>query len=193
MVEIPTAERLATAAREIIAAEGAAAVSMRRVAEAAGVTAMAIYRHYENREVLLRAVADSTGRELGAAWKDPEPDGEWFDRFDTLLDRFLDFALGQPHLYRFLMTESWARARVYPDSFREPGSPPFTALVRLIEEGIRDGVLRDDDPPEAALTVSTQTQGMVLHYLAGRMGAAEPEFRALCRRTSRRIFDGLRT
>ncbi|MBN9744288.1 TetR/AcrR family transcriptional regulator [Amycolatopsis sp. A1MSW2902] len=193
MVEIPTAERLASAAREIIAAEGAAAVSMRRVAEAAGVTAMAIYRHYENREVLLRAVADATGRELGAAWKDPAPDGDWFDRFDALLARFLDFALGQPHLYRFLMTDDGAQARLYPDGFREPGSPPFTALVRLIEEGMRDGVLREDDPLEAALTVSTQTQGMVLHYLAGRMGVAEPEFRALCRRTSRRIFDGLRT
>ncbi|WP_406642267.1 TetR/AcrR family transcriptional regulator [Amycolatopsis sp. WGS_07] len=192
MAELPTAERLVAAAREIIAAEGAAAVTMRRVAEAAGVTAMAIYRHYENREVLLRAVADATGRELGAAWKDPMSEGDWTDRYDALLDGFLDFALGQPHLYRFLMTDSWARARLYPDGFREPGSPPFTALVRLIEDGMRDGVLRADDPLEAALTVSTQMQGMVLHYLAGRMGTAEPEFRALCRRTSRRVFYGLK-
>ncbi|UKD54968.1 TetR/AcrR family transcriptional regulator [Amycolatopsis sp. FU40] len=192
MPGIPTAERLVAAAREIVAAEGAAAVTMRRVAEAAGVTAMAIYRHYANREVLLRAVADATGRELGAAWKDPMSEGEWTDRYDALLDGFLDFALGQPHLYRFLMTDSWARARLYPDGFREPGSPPFTALVRLIEDGMREGVLRADDPLEAALTVSSQMQGMVLHYLAGRMGTTEPEFRELCRRTSRRVFCGLK-
>ncbi|WP_033295277.1 TetR/AcrR family transcriptional regulator [Amycolatopsis jejuensis] len=191
MSQVPTAERIASAARDIVATEGAAAVSMRRVAEAAGVTAMAIYRHYENREVLLRAVADATGRELGTTWKDPAPDGTWQDRFEALLDRFLDFALGQPHLYRFLMTDDWAQARLYPDGFREPGSPPFTALVRLVEEGMREGVLREDDPLEVALTISTQSQGMVLHYLAGRMGTTEAEFRSMCRRTSRRILDGI--
>ena len=55
----PTAVRIAGAALRILETEGAAAVSMRRVAQEAGVTAMAIYHHYDNREALLHAVTDA--------------------------------------------------------------------------------------------------------------------------------------
>ena len=58
MNEIATKERIASAALTILEKEGANAVSMRRVAEAAGITAMAIYHHFENREVLLNFVTD---------------------------------------------------------------------------------------------------------------------------------------
>jgi AcrR family transcriptional regulator len=52
-----TADRIAAEASAILRAEGADAVSMRRVASAVGITPMAIYRHFPNREALLRAVA----------------------------------------------------------------------------------------------------------------------------------------
>ncbi|MBB4685436.1 TetR/AcrR family transcriptional regulator [Amycolatopsis jiangsuensis] len=187
----PTAERIATAAREILAAEGTAAVTMRRVAEATGITPMAIYRHYDNREVLLRAVATTAARELAEVWREPAPNEDWAARFDLLQDRFLDFAVGQPHLYRFLMTDDWAQARRFPGDFRDHGGPPLAELVRLVEEGMRTGVLREDDPLEVALTVSTQTQGMVLLYLSGRIETSEVDFRAMCHRSAWRIFDGL--
>ena len=43
-------ERIADAALVILEREGAQAVSMRRVAHEVGVTLMAIYHHYANRE-----------------------------------------------------------------------------------------------------------------------------------------------
>ena len=49
-------ERIAEAALDILEREGPEAVSMRRVAQAVGVTAMALYHHYANREALLQAL-----------------------------------------------------------------------------------------------------------------------------------------
>jgi AcrR family transcriptional regulator len=65
-----TAERIAAEASAILRAEGADAVSMRRVASAVGITPMAIYRHFPNREALLRAVAARGWATLSG----PDPD-----------------------------------------------------------------------------------------------------------------------
>ncbi|GAA3428043.1 hypothetical protein GCM10018953_52260 [Streptosporangium nondiastaticum] len=187
-----TKERVAEAARAILVGEGADAVTMRRVAEMAGVTAMAIYKHYPGREALLAAVADRTFDELGEGWGTKVPDGDWETRLMCLLDDFLDFALGRPHLYTFLMTDRRDRARRFPDDFRRNGSPAFTRVVELTEEGMRLGLLRPDDPLETALALTSPVQGLVQLYLGGRVGLEEGDFRALCARTVRRNLRGLR-
>lgn len=53
--ELPAA--LVSAALDLLAADGADAVSLRAVARRAGVSAMAPYRHYPDKEALLAAVA----------------------------------------------------------------------------------------------------------------------------------------
>ena len=45
----PTVERIAAAAARLLDEEGAEAVTMRRVADGVGITAMAIYRHFPDR------------------------------------------------------------------------------------------------------------------------------------------------
>src|SRR5260370_27972470 len=53
-----TSQRIARAARRLLDKEGAESVTMRRVASAVGITPMALYRHYPNRDGLLNALAD---------------------------------------------------------------------------------------------------------------------------------------
>ncbi|MEU0567766.1 TetR/AcrR family transcriptional regulator [Nonomuraea sp. NPDC005983] len=185
-----TAARIAAVAQRIVVEEGADAVSMRRVGEAVGITAMAIYRHYPNREALLRAVADTCARELAGRWQQRPVTGGLIERIDAMLDDFLDFALGSPHLYTFLMMDPWARAKRFPDDFHADEGP-FGALVKLVEEGMQVGLLREDDPLEVTLTVTSAAQGLVLYYLGGRVAMKESDFRELCHRTVRRIVDGL--
>ncbi|WP_219518475.1 TetR/AcrR family transcriptional regulator [Nonomuraea ceibae] len=192
MREMKTADRVAEAARSILVTEGVEAVTMRRVADSVGITAMAIYKHYPNREALLTEVADRTFRELGEDWGARVSEGDWETRALGLLADLLDFALGSPHLYRFLMTDRREQARRFPDDFTRGGSPAFTKIVSMVEEGMRTGLLRQDDPLEVAMTLSAAGQGLIQLYLGGRIGLDEEAFRALCTRTARRIFDGLR-
>src|ERR1700693_5736204 len=64
MIAESTAGSIATAARLLLDEGGVDAVTMRRVASAVGLTAMAIYRHYPDRKGLLNALADEGFREL---------------------------------------------------------------------------------------------------------------------------------
>ncbi|MFD2416341.1 TetR/AcrR family transcriptional regulator [Amycolatopsis pigmentata] len=187
MVETGTAGRVASAALKILLDEGASAVTMRRVAADAGVTTMATYRHYPNRETLLRAVAEEAFAELGRKWG--RRGGRAFrGRFFGLFDDFLDFALGKPNLYAFLITDRREGARSFPE---QADSPAFAPVVEVVEQGMREGVLRRDDPVEVALALTMPVLGLVQLYLGGRFSLSEKDFRALCRRTVERILDGL--
>lgn len=186
-----TAVRVLAAARRILVAEGSSAVTMRRVAAAAGVTPMATYRHFDNREALLGAVADECFAELGEKWAQRAEITDFDTRFWRLLDDFLDFALGTPHLYAYMMIEHRPEARHFPDDFRAGSSPAFSPIMNAVEVGIRDGLLRDGDLAETTLALTAHVQGLIQLYLGARIGMAEPEFRALCHRSVRRILDGL--
>ena len=88
------------------------------------------------------------------------------------------------------MTDRRERARRFPDDF-EGGGSPFRMLVVLVEESMREGAMRQDDPLEVSLALTSSIQGLVQLYLGGRIGLEEHDFRGLCERTARRIFDGI--
>lgn len=188
----PTADRVAAAAGELLVERGAAAVTMRAVGTAVGLSAMAIYKHFPNREALLRAVVDDELRKLSRTWGRRRESDDFEGRLLGLQDDFLDLALGKPHLYSFLITERREQARRFPHDFRDGGTPAFAPVHALVTEAIRQGVLKDGDPVEVTLALTSGTVGLVQFYLGGRVGLSEPEFRELCRRTIRRMLDGVR-
>lgn len=187
-----SADRIAEAALEILVTEGAESVTMRRVATAAGVTAMATYKHFANREALLRAVAGAAYREVAETWDRRSGEAGFEARLMRLSDDLLDFALGKPHLYAFLIADRRPEQNRFPEDFKAGGSPAFTPVIEVVEQGIREGELRDGDPLEMTLAITAAAQGLIQMYLSGRVGLPEDEFRALFRRTVTRILDGLR-
>ncbi|MEU7526608.1 TetR/AcrR family transcriptional regulator [Saccharothrix sp. NPDC042600] len=184
-----TADRLVAAAMAILRAEGAQAVTMRRVAAEVGVTAMATYRHFPNREALLRAVVDLGVAEVVAGWG-KRRSRTFKGRVDALADDFLDFALGDRNLYALVMAERWEGARRL-DEFA--GSPAFAPVLDVVRQGVRDGVLRDADPLEITLALTTPVLGLVQLHHGGRIELSEKDFRALCKRTVGRVLDGVAT
>ncbi|MGH8878008.1 MAG: TetR/AcrR family transcriptional regulator [Stackebrandtia sp.] len=187
-----TADRIAAAALKILNTEGAKAVTMRRVAADAGVTTMASYRHFPNRETLLRTVADNAFAELGKSWVQRDRIEDFDERLSANLTDFLDFALGQPNLYTFLLTDRREGSRQFPQGYGGDRSPAFAPLLSTVEQGIRDGRLSPDDPLEVTLAIASTGMGLVDLYLGGRIGLPEPEFRALCLRTAERVLNGCR-
>ncbi|MEV4318783.1 TetR/AcrR family transcriptional regulator [Actinocrispum sp. NPDC049592] len=188
-----TADRLAAAALAILVNEGAQAVTMRRVAADVGLTAMATYRHFPNREALLRAAVDMGVAKATENWASADADLGFEDRFALALTEFLDFALHQPNLYAFLVSERWPGARRFPDDFITGGSPAFAPVFAAVQDAMKDGKLRQDDPLEVTLALAMPVTGLVQQYLGGRITLPEPEFRALCTRTVGRVLNGLQT
>lgn len=86
----------ARATFEIVEAEGAAAVSLRKVAGAVGVAHRSLYNHFDDREALLRAAAALAAADLLTALRSADdPEG--------LARAYLGFALSHPELYDLAM------------------------------------------------------------------------------------------
>ena len=96
------AERVLVAARRVLAREGPAAISMRTVAREAGITATAIYRHFADKDALLRTLIREQYEEFLAYLARVPADGRPIDRLMAAFDRYLDFALERPSGYELL-------------------------------------------------------------------------------------------
>lgn len=186
-----TADRIAEQAKAILLDEGAEAVSMRRVASAAGVTAMAIYRHYPNREALLGAVAERGREELAERWRRRLREDNPRTELRAALNALLDFALERPRLYALLHSEPPGRDDGVATDFRADDSPALDAVVAAIDEGMHRGVFAPDDVGETALSVMALLHGLITLHHAGRLGLSDPEFRVLCGTAMTRLLHGI--
>lgn len=70
-------ERIVEGAVEVLLAEPAVSVTIKRVADVVGAAPMALYRYFPDRDALLQATADHV---LEAMQRDPIADGPWPDR-----------------------------------------------------------------------------------------------------------------
>jgi AcrR family transcriptional regulator len=187
-----TAASILIAARKLLDREGLAAVAMRPLAEQVGITPMAIYRHYADRASLLNAVADQGFEELATQVQKLQFHGGVEHRLMQVADVFLDTALQFPNLYELMFLVRREGARVYPEDFKAGRSPAFNPTVKILEEAMRAGELRPDDPMEIAFELSALSHGLIVLYLGGRVAQRDKEFRLLHQRSFRRYFSGLR-
>ena len=100
-----TTERLVTAAAELLDAGGEAAVTLRAVGSAIGVSHNAPYKHFVSRDDLLAAVATSDFRTVADAWKQIrksvlKPNQRLLDALDVVI-RF-----SQDHPARYRLREA---------------------------------------------------------------------------------------
>src|SRR5881296_2346778 len=90
-----TGEHIAQVALEILEAEGAEAVSMRRIASAVDITPMAIYHHFPNREALLNFITDREFSRLLEYIQARPVRGNLEARLIGIMDGYLDYALAR--------------------------------------------------------------------------------------------------
>jgi AcrR family transcriptional regulator len=192
MESTSTAGRIALAAAKLVHREGADAVTMRRVAKSVGITPMALYRHFADRDGLLNALADAGFEELAVRLANTAMPAGAEQRLQRILDVFLDFALHKPRLFELMFLQRRAGARRFPEDFRAGKSPTARFAAEALEQGMKQGVFRKDDVWEIAFETGAMLQGLVMLYVGGRVGTSAREFRALCHRAFRRYLHGIR-
>ena len=188
-----TAREIAVAARRLLDKEGAEGVTMRRVAQAAGITAMAIYRHYPDRAALLNALANQGFEELGALLKGRRFSGDSQTRLARMADLFLDHALENPRLFELMFLKTREGARKYPGDFRARRSPTATPMADILARGMAGGEFKRDDEWEITFEIGALSHGLIMLYLGGRTEMGAAAFRALYRRSVQRFIDGILT
>jgi AcrR family transcriptional regulator len=171
-----TRDRLLACARDIYLEEGVFGLSMRKVGLMAGVSATAIYRHFDSKEALLTAVAKDGFALFGEyLWRSLQADTPR-ERLRATVTGYLRFALEQSSYYRviFLSSAEDLGFLKLPEAVGRKAAPTFQFLVDRVRECIAAGVLMDGDPAEQAAMIWAHSHGLVALYLNGNLGARVP-------------------
>lgn len=187
-----TADRIASVALAILEKEGPEAVSMRRVAEAVGITPMAIYHHFPSRESLLNTITDREFDRLLSSMQARPLQGTLEDRLLAVMAVYVDYALAQPRIFDFVFSRPRPGARQFPKDFRARRSPTLNLIADLLATEMKQGSLKKEDVWEVAFALWAHVHGYIMLYRAGRVALSEKEFRKLLRRSIRRFLDGLK-
>lgn len=184
--------RLLTSALEVLHEQGLDGVSMRAVADRAGVTAPALYWHFADKEALVREV----GREVARLFKDrmleaiavPSPEA----RLRRTLEVFRTFAIEHPAYFHMLFVRPPTAARGARE-MRDGGvrSTIFQLLIDRVAECMRDGSLAHGDAESVAMTLAALAQGLVVLHRRGRF-ASDAVFAEFFDLSVDRMIRGLR-
>ncbi|HEY7976977.1 MAG TPA: TetR/AcrR family transcriptional regulator [Rhizomicrobium sp.] len=187
-----TKDQILVAARAAFDRDGPEGLSMREIAKDVGVTPMAIYRHYENKQALIDALVLDALDEWSAIVAAIPPAGP-LDWLGAIGAAHLEFALKTPRRYEAAFLTHTTKARRYPDDFVAGQSPAGALQLRLIEALMAQGVLKASSPVEVLVTNAALSQGLITLYRAGRMAGGEVEFRELYLRATQRSTQAFMT
>jgi AcrR family transcriptional regulator len=157
--------------------------SLRAVGSDAGLSAMAVYRHFKNKDELLRVV----GEAAFDAWRariEAIKEAELQTWFRKVTRAYVEFALDEPARFDACFVLKTHVERLYPQDFRAGKSPVIALSMKRVEAAQRTGELRAGDPLEMTLFIWAQLHGMVMLHRSGRFALNRTDFLALCKRFS---------
>ena len=157
---------LVRAAMDLLEEGGEADLSLRAVARRAGVSAAAPYRHYDDREALVSAVAAVGYRELAERLAAAHPSPSTPDELASVAVAYVQFALERPALFRIMFGEPCDR-----DSDERVAA---TAAVSLYVRGIVERTFPQADSEALATAVWALVHGLAFLHLDGKLDAAAP-------------------
>ena len=187
-----TREKLLAVALELMEGlNGVDGVTMRAVAAAAGVTTMATYKHFQNRDALLHAATTAEYPRIAGYFARANARTEVPGMRGML--GYLNYALDHPHIFRYMFSSHRADAFVFPHDLKESKSPTFNILLGVVSELMERQVIRSDDVAETALSIWAHAHGLITLYLSGRIAAPRVTFQKLYMRSLDRLVRGLAT
>jgi len=169
-----TRKQILEEAREVFLEEGLAGLSMRTVAERVGVSATALYRHFDDKDALLATMLGEAfatfGSYLGRALGGRTP----LARFRLTGEAYFDFALEHRRDYELMFLTN-----CYDLGFKriskeidERSRPTFEFLVERVEECMDERVFVRGEPREVALYAWSTVHGTASLWLLGQLREA---------------------
>lgn len=175
-----TRERIVASARSLYLEEGPTALSMRRVAERAGLGTMTTYRHFANKEALVAEIVLHGFALFSEHFYRALEGASPAERLWRCGEQYLVFALAHPRLYEAMFSI---------DAPVAASKPKMDAALQFLSDRVRELDAAPADPRATALELFSLCHGVVSLHLAGRY-ADDLDFPAFYRRTLRRAITG---
>lgn len=171
-----TKERLFAAAKNIYERDGLDALTIRAVGRKAGMSAMAIYRHFPDKNALIDALTHDGFDAWEAIVRKIDCDDPvlWLKRAAA---SYVDFALTDPHRFDAAFLLPASPAQTFPMEIEDGRFSIVKCIIGQIEKAQVQGQFADESPLELTLLMSALAQGLVSMHRAGRLGSGE-QFRA---------------
>jgi AcrR family transcriptional regulator len=168
-------ERILDAARELFAAEGYEAVTMRRVAERIEYTPPVIYQHFADKATLIGEVTLRDFRLLAQAFQKLAGVADPIERLRLTGEQYVEFALTHPNHYRLMfMTpeppDAAAHAHLDVAAKGNPQLDAYAFLRATVDEAFQAGRFnpQHQDPALIAHVVWQGLHGVVaMHNVRG--------------------------
>jgi AcrR family transcriptional regulator len=173
-----TQDDILKAALRLFRKKGLAGMSLRRVAEMVGITPMAIYHYYADKDALIDGLVAHGFRVwegyLEVAARAPEP----LDRVRAALRAYREFALAERQFFELMMLAPRRGIPRAPDSLLVTPSPSFNTIVTSVHQAMRDGDLAAADVGQTMLTIWAAAHGVIALHFTGRFGGDDAVFAA---------------
>lgn len=163
-------EALLLAAEQQLNEEGPAGLSLRKLGRELGVTPGAPYRHFEDKDALLAALATNGFRRLRETMigrQEQCVDGE--ERLRRAGIGYLAFASKHPELFRLMF--GWNPAREVPE-LREAGDAAFEAFGEILNACEEQGLLQQS-ALSAGLLAWSAVHGAAFLMIDDRLGGCD--------------------
>jgi AcrR family transcriptional regulator len=134
-------------------------LSLRLLAKNIGVSHMAPYRHFQNKEDLLAAIVASGFSELTNRFRlaTSGPLGFW-EEFYSLGKAYVEFVIDNPDHARLMFSGLIYQKGKYPEA-QECGDKAFRFLIEMVYRGQKMGYLNADHPLQMAFAIWSMVHG----------------------------------
>jgi AcrR family transcriptional regulator len=166
-----TRERILSEARDLFLERGLEGFSMRALGERVGISAPAIYRHFEDKDALLATLIDSSFSTFSGYLSRALSGATPLERFRRCGEAYFAFALENPRAYRLMFLTDCRELGLVRISqeIDERAGGTFLFLVDRIRECIDTQVFPPGDPTAVALWVWSQVHGLSSLWLLGQL------------------------
>lgn len=164
------------AARQLLAENGVAGLSMRSLGRAVGVSAPTLYEYFPAKEDVLDALhAEGMDRLQATFARSIEKSRPGIEQLRTLAVEYRRFAIENPDLYLLLFARIDASYQQGADEIESCSSGFFTAVTAM-EQAIAVGEVKPGDPIEYAYALWALAHGAITLEICGIAGGCGAKF-----------------
>lgn len=187
-----TKEKILAAACDIYLQEGYKGMSMRQVAKRTGISATAIYRHFQNKEALHHQVLREGFRTFDSYLQASLSGSNGLERLTLASERFFAFATEQKKYYEilFLNMDHTVEHRV-KGVLGQDATVSRHFMVERVKECMDEKSLKQDDADEVAMLLLSTCNGFFGLYVSKKISDPPEEMFQKYKRMFHRILNGL--
>lgn len=163
-------EDLVLAGAELLKTKALEEISLRAVARKAGVSHVAMYHHFENKNALFAAIAEFGFQKYFHSYQNElqKTDNDFIGRFRALGLNYVQFILDNQQFARIMFGGVGLNLKLYPQ-LASVSRRTYRQLREIIQMGQKLGYLKQGKAKEKTLASWAMIHGIAMLFLEGRI------------------------